>query len=75
MVHWTAVSVFMRLGREKEALDILHQFMNKIGHQWEKKSYEALMIYYMDLCVKRQEHRIAKDGIYQYKSLCQNVSI
>ena len=67
---------YVRMGKEKEALEHLHDFIKqRRNHQYEKKSFEKLMLYYMNLCVKRQEHRLAKDGLYQLRALCQNVRL
>lgn len=64
---------YIRMGKEREALEHLHDFIkSRRQHLYEKKSFEKLMLFYMELCVKRQEHRLAKDGLYQLRSLCQN---
>ena len=39
------------------------------------KIYEALMKRHLELCVDLKSHHIAKDGLHQYRNLCQNVCV
>lgn len=66
----------VRMGNHKEALARLNEFLKR-RHQWEKRSYERLMMDpnhgYIDLCVQLKDHRFLKDGLHQYRNMCQNV--
>ena len=62
---------------EKEkriGLELLHSVISggKKKVQWTK-SHELLMKKHVDLCVDLKDHRTAKDGLHQYRNLCQNV--
>ena len=61
---------------EKEkrlALDQLHQVIGvKRKGAWTK-TYEALMKRHIELCVDLKDHHVAKDGLHQYRNLCQTV--
>jgi len=63
---------------EKEkrlALEHLHQHIAKgksKNSQWNKV-YESLMKRHLELCVDLKDHRTAKDGLHQYRNLCQSV--
>ncbi len=60
--------------REKQyALEQLH---NLIGgpkkKQWQK-IHETVMKRHVELCVDLKDHRYAKDGLHQYRNMCQHV--
>ena len=44
----------------------------KGGQQWTK-TYEQVMKRHLELCVDLKDHRTAKDGLHQYRNLCQTV--
>ena len=59
------------------ALSMLHNVIGakrKGGQQWTK-TYEQVMKRHLELCVDLKDHRTAKDGLHQYRNLCQAVSI
>jgi hypothetical protein len=62
--------------REKRlALEQLHSIIGfKKKGVWTK-SYESLMKRHIDLCVDLKDHHTAKDGLHQYRNLCQTVSL
>jgi hypothetical protein len=62
--------------REKRlALEQLHSIIGfKKKGVWTK-SYEPLMKRHIDLCVDLKDHHTAKDGLHQYRNLCQTVSL
>lgn len=60
--------------KEKQfALEQLHNIIaGSRKKQWHKV-YESLMKRHVELCVDLKDHRYAKDGLHQYRNLCQNV--
>ena len=60
---------------KKLALALLHGAIGakKKGAVWTK-AYEQLMKRHLELCVDLKDHRMAKDGLHQYRNLCQSVS-
>ena len=72
-------SFVLRIGNaEKEknlALDMLHNFIaaKKKLSQWSKV-YESLMKRHLELCIDLKNPHLAKDGLHQYRNLCQTVS-
>ena len=62
---------------KKIALDQLHNVITNSGKKkgtvWNKV-FETIMKRHLDLCVDLKDHRTAKDGLHQYRNLCQNVS-
>jgi translation initiation factor 3 subunit A len=38
------------------------------------KGHEVLMKRHLELCVDLKDHMTAKDGLHQYRNLCQAVS-
>lgn len=60
--------------REKMlALEQLHNVIsNKRKGTWTKV-HEDVMKRHIELCVDLKDHRLVKDGLHQYRNLCQNV--
>ena len=42
-------------------------------HRTWQKIHEPIMEKYLDLCVELKKSHIAKEGLYQYKNICQQV--
>lgn len=62
---------------EKEkrmALEQLHSVLSVKRKGIWTKTYEALMKKHLELCVDLKDHLTAKDGLHQYRNLCQTVS-
>ena len=61
---------------EKEKRFALEQLHSVIGVKrkgvWTKV-YESLMKRHLELCVDLKDHHTAKDGLHQYRNLCQSV--
>lgn len=57
------------------ALEQLHNLISakRKGTVWNKV-YEVVMKRHLELCVDLKDHRMAKDGLHQYRNLCQTVS-
>lgn len=61
---------------EKEkrfALDQLHAVIGVKRKGVWSKIYESLMKRHLELCVDLKDHHTAKDGLHQYRNLCQTV--
>ena len=56
------------------ALDQLHSIICIKRKGLWNKSYEELMKRHIELCVDLKDHLTAKDGLHQYRNLCQSVS-
>ena len=61
----------MLVGNTEVALQTLHDVFaqRRFNKQWEP-IYEDLIFKYMELCVRLKDHRLAKEGLYQYRQLC-----
>jgi hypothetical protein len=55
------------------ALAMLHNVIGakKKGVVWTR-AYEQLMKRHLELCVDLKDNRTAKDGLHQYRNLCQS---
>jgi len=58
------------------ALEQLHSVISnsakRKGQVWTK-SFEAIIKFHLELCVDLKDYRTAKDGLHQYRNLCQAV--
>ena len=80
--HWFYVADLIKTAyannadREKKlALEQLHNVISnkRKGASWTK-IHEEVMKRHIELCVDLKDHRLVKDGLHQYRNLCQNVS-
>ena len=55
------------------ALDQLHAIICVKRKGVWTKSFELLMRRHVELCVDLKDHLTMKDGLHQYRNLCQNV--
>jgi len=55
------------------ALEQLHNIVSGAKRKQWQKVYEPIMKKHLELCVELKDHRIAKDGLHQYRNMCQNV--
>ena len=66
---------FIEVGKKRRALDTLYEVLsNKRNHTWTK-IHEAIMRSYLSLCVELKDSHMAKDGLHQYRTICQNVNV
>jgi translation initiation factor 3 subunit A len=57
------------------ALELLHSVIGaKRKAATFNKIFESLMKRHIELCVDLKDHLTAKDGLHQYRNLCQVVS-
>jgi len=66
---------FIDVGKKQRALDALYDVIKSKRHRTWQKIHEPIMEKYLDLCVELKKSHIAKEGLYQYKNICQQVSL
>ncbi|CAH1784638.1 unnamed protein product [Owenia fusiformis] len=67
---------FIDVGKSSRALDVLYDVIKSKKHRtWQKGIHEGIMEEYLRLCVELKKSHIAKEGLYQYKNICQQVNI
>lgn len=65
------------VGRKEAALQALHDLITSKRHRggaWQKV-LETIMFKYVELCVELRRGRFAKDGLNQYRIVCQHVNV
>lgn len=65
----------MEVGKPDQALDVLYDVIKSKRHRVWQKIHEPIMLLYLELCVELKKSHLAKEGLYQYKNICQNVSL
>jgi len=66
---------FIDVGKKQRALDALYDVIKSKKHRTWQKTHEPIMEKYLSLCVELRKSHIAKEGLYQYKNICQQVNI
>lgn len=66
---------FIDVGKKPEALEILCDVLKSRKHRVWQKQHTEIMLKYLELCVELRKSYIAKEGIYQYKIICQQPQI
>lgn len=66
---------FIDVGKKQRALDALYDVIKSKKHRTWQKIHEPIMEKYLQLCVELRKSHIAKEGLYQYKNICQQVNI
>ena len=61
------------MGKKQRALDALYDVIKSKKHRTWQKIHEPIMEKYLQLCVDLKKSHIAKEGLYQYKNICQQV--
>lgn len=62
------------MGRKQDALDTLHEVIkNRRARLWSKV-HEQIMMKHLELCVELRKPHLAKDGLFQYRNMCQQVN-
>ena len=57
-------------------MDALYDVIKSKKHRtWQNKIHEPILFKYLELCVDLRRSHIAKEGLYQYKLICQQVNI
>ena len=57
-------------------MDVLYDVIKSKKHRtWQNKIHEPILFKYLELCVDLRRSHVAKEGLYQYKLICQQVNI
>jgi len=54
------------------ALNLLHDVLSSRRHKTWSPTYEKIILCYLDLCLRLNRAREAKDGLHQYRNLSQS---
>ncbi|CAA3000718.1 eukaryotic translation initiation factor 3 subunit A-like [Olea europaea subsp. europaea] len=65
----------INVGQKHEALEALHSFITSRRYRAWTRTHERILFKYVELCVDMRRGRHAKDGLIQYRSICQQVNI
>mmetsp|Transcript_33594 Transcript_33594/g.54432 ORF Transcript_33594/g.54432 Transcript_33594/m.54432 type:complete len:1134 (+) Transcript_33594:97-3498(+) len=63
------------VGQKNVALQALHDVITSKRHRTWQKVLEKVMIKYIELCVELRKGKMAKDGLIQYRMICQQVNV
>lgn len=66
---------FISVGKQKDALQSLHDLIKGRRQKQWSQIYEQIMLKYVELSVNLRNSSVAKDGLYQYKILTQQVAV
>ncbi|CAK9188599.1 unnamed protein product [Ilex paraguariensis] len=65
----------INVGQKQDALQALHDLITSKRYRAWQKTLERIMFKYVELCVDMRRGRFAKDGLIQYRIVCQQVNI
>lgn len=65
----------MNVGQKQAALQALHDLITSKRYRAWQKTLEKIMFKYVELCVDMKKGRFAKDGLIQYRIVCQQVNV
>lgn len=63
------------VGQKETALQTLHDVITSKRHRTWSKTLESIMLKYVELCVEMRKGKVAKEGLHQYKLVCQQVNV
>lgn len=63
----------LNVGQKQEAWDTLHRLITSRRYRAWTKTLERIMFKYIELCVEMRKG--AKDGLNQYRLMCQQVNV
>lgn len=63
------------VGKKQRALETLFEVITSRRHRTWTKTHEPLMEKFLELCVELKKSQMAKDGLHQYKTISQTVSV
>jgi len=66
---------FISVNKKKDALAALHEIIKDRRHKQWSSIHEQIMLKHLELCVELKEAGTAKDALYQYKTLTQQVAV
>ena len=67
------IAEFIDVAKPQQALDVLYDVIKSKRHRTWQKIHEPIMQLYLELCVDLKKSHVAKEGLYQYKNICQQV--
>lgn len=62
---------FIEVQNKHRALEILCDVLHSKKHRVWQKKHEEIMMKYLELCVELKQSYVAKEGLFQYKIICQ----
>ncbi|XP_006643712.1 eukaryotic translation initiation factor 3 subunit A [Oryza brachyantha] len=65
----------IHVGQKQAALQALHDLITSKRYRSWQKPLERIMMKYVELCVDLRKGRFAKDGLIQYRIVCQQVNV
>ncbi|WOL16202.1 eukaryotic translation initiation factor 3 subunit A [Canna indica] len=65
----------VNVGQKQAALQALHDLITSKRYRAWQKTLERIMFKYVELCVDMRKGRFAKDGLIQYRIICQQVNV
>ncbi|KAM0016340.1 putative proteasome component (PCI) domain, eukaryotic translation initiation factor 3 subunit A [Helianthus debilis subsp. tardiflorus] len=65
----------INVGQKQDALQALHDLITSKRYRAWQKTHEKIMFKYIELCVEMRRGRFAKDGLIQYRIICQQVNV
>lgn len=65
----------INVGQKQDALQALHDLITSKRYRAWQKMLEKIMFKYIELCVDMRKGRYAKDGLIQYRIVCQQVNV
>ncbi|KAE8678116.1 Eukaryotic translation initiation factor 3 subunit A [Hibiscus syriacus] len=65
----------INVGQKQDALQALHNLITSKRYRAWQKPLERIMFKYVELCVDMRKGRFAKDGLIQYRFVCQQVNV
>merc|ERR1711963_686168 len=67
----------MKVGKPSRALDTLYDVIKskKRKHTYSEKLIEEIMFRYLELCVDLKKSHVAKEGLFQYRNMCQSTNV
>uniref|UniRef100_A0A9I9CFK0 eIF3a PCI domain-containing protein n=1 Tax=Cucumis melo TaxID=3656 RepID=A0A9I9CFK0_CUCME len=65
----------INVGQKQDALQALHDLITSKRYRAWQKPLEKIMFKYVELCVDMRKGRFAKDGLIQYRIVCQQVNV
>mmetsp|Transcript_36838 Transcript_36838/g.60994 ORF Transcript_36838/g.60994 Transcript_36838/m.60994 type:complete len:1068 (+) Transcript_36838:75-3278(+) len=63
------------VGQKESALVALHDVLSSKRHRTWQPAIEEVMLRYLNLCVELRKGKAAKDGLIQYRIICQQINV
>ncbi|KAJ1635286.1 hypothetical protein T492DRAFT_467308 [Pavlovales sp. CCMP2436] len=65
----------LHVGQQTAALDSLHDVLSSKRHRTWTPVIEQVITKYLDICITLKKGRMAKDGLIQYRIICQQINV